>query len=116
MGALKASTLVETIIASVIFMCVFVISLETVSRLTVREDDNTVLVEADYRIKECLREYGDGRHADGQYTREYGWGTIVVLIHPYRDYTDLQELTITAEIGSISKRLEFKYIIEELDN
>ncbi len=65
MGALKASTLVETIIASVIFMCVFVISLETVSRLTVREDDNTVLVEADYRIKECLREYGDGRHADG---------------------------------------------------
>lgn len=116
MGALKASTLVETIIASVIFMCVFMISLETISRLTVQEDDNTVLVEADYRIKECLREYGDGRHADGQYTREYGWGRIVILIHNYRSYADLQELTIIAEIESISKRLEFKHIVEELDN
>jgi hypothetical protein len=115
MGVLKrlrASTLLETIIASLIFMCVFAISLETVSRLTTRSSDNAVLVEADYRIMECVREYGDGRHADGQYTREYEWGTIVVLLGPYREYADLQQLTVTADVKSLSKHLEFRHIIE----
>ena len=113
---LRASTLIETIIASVIFLAVFMISLETVSRLTVRNNDNIILVEADYRVKECFREYGDGRHENGQYTCEYDWGGITILIHPYRNYAGLQEITITADIESIAKRLELRHIIEMISN
>ena len=115
MGALRrisGSTLVETMVASVIFLCVFVISLETVSRLTLSENDTVVLVEADHRIKENFRQYGDGRHEEGLYTREYDWGRVTVVIRPYVNYTDLQELVVTAHIESISKRLELRHIVE----
>ncbi|MCL2562127.1 MAG: hypothetical protein FWE10_07425 [Rikenellaceae bacterium] len=113
--ALRASTLVETLVASVIFMCVFAISLETLSRLTTRDDDNAVLVEADYRVKELFRLYGDGTHGAGEHKQEYDWGTITVRISPYGEYGRVQEVAITADVMRVSKLLEFRHIVEIAD-
>lgn len=108
MGTLKGSTLIEVIIASVIFMSVFAISLETVSRLTVRQDDNLALVEAGHRMEECFRDYA-GRD-EGVYTREYEWGTVRVLLRPYREYERLHEMVITAEMKH--KKMELRHVVE----
>jgi hypothetical protein len=109
MGTLKGSTLVETIIASVIFMCVFAISLETVSRLTVRQEGNLALVEAGRRMEECFRDYA-GRD-NGTYTREYEWGEVRVVLRPYRDYAQLREMVVTADVER--KWLELRHVIEQ---
>jgi hypothetical protein len=109
MGTLKGSTLIETIIASVVFMCVFVISLETVSRLTVRQDGSLALVEANRRMEECFREYAG--YDDGVYTREYEWGDVTVMLRPYRDYARLHEMVVTANVER--KRLELRYVVEQ---
>jgi hypothetical protein len=97
-------------------MCVFAISLDTISRLTTRGgDDNMILVEADYRVKEFFRLYGDGRAAAGEHVREYDWGTITVRISPYGDYRRLQEVAITADVARVSKRIELRHIVEVKD-
>lgn len=110
---LRGSTLIETLIASVIFLCVFVISLETLSRLTVRKNDSAILVEADYRAGQCRREFTSGGHEPGAYMREYPWGNITIILKPYRHYASLRELTITADIKNDAKRLEYRYIFED---
>ncbi len=108
MGALKGSALVEAIVAAVIFLCVFAISLETVSRLTVRQDNGMALVEAGQRMEECFREYA-GRE-NGAYTKEYEWGEVVVRIGPYREYERLREIVITADTGQ--KKMELRHVVE----
>lgn len=109
---LRASTLIETMIASVIFLCVFTISLDTVSRLTLKNNDQSILVEVDYRIKQCRQEFSAKTHRQGSYIREYSWGKIIVNLKPYRNYMDLTELTITADVKNNSKRFKYKYVIE----
>lgn len=109
---LRANTLVEVLVASVIFLAVFMIGLETLSRLTVRDDEGLVFVEADWRVKECFFEFSDGLHPVGKYDKNYDWGEIQVTIAPYRDYRNLQELTLAATILQNRKRIEYKYIIE----
>ncbi len=89
-------------------MSVFAISLETISRLTVGQEDNMALVETGHRMEECYREYA--RRENGLYTREYEWGEITVLLRPYRDYARLREMVITAGIDR--KRLELRHVVE----
>ncbi len=108
MGALRGSTLVEAVVASVIFMCVFAISLETVLRLTTKKEDNMVLIDVDHRIEECLRDYS--RHENGVYAREYDWGRIVVVVRQYKNYPRLREVVVTA--NTERKRLEIRHVVE----
>lgn len=116
MGALKpklpGNTLPEIIVASILFLAVFAISLETLTRLTVRDDEGLTYVEADRRIGECRREFSDGLHPVGIYEKVYDWGGITASIAPYRDYTNVQELTLVAAIRENRKHIEYKYLIE----
>jgi len=108
----KADTLVEVVVASVIFLIVFMIGFETLTRLTIREDEGLVLVEADRCIGECFREFSNGRYPLGQYERKYEWGSIEAVIAPYRDYRSLQMLTLKALLRENRRRIEYHYVIE----
>lgn len=116
MGALirrvvVASTLIETLIASVIFLCVFMISLDTLSRLTLNKTDTRLLTEADYRIKDCFREYATGKYDCGYYQHTFDWGSIGITVKPYRDYPALRELEITADIKRSGKQIRYRHLI-----
>lgn len=114
-GSLPASTLVEAIVASVIFLAVFAISLNTVTRLTTGEKDYITMVEVDYAIKSCFREYSGGGHLPGKYNKTYDWGEITIEINPYGNYPELQQLMISADIHNRNKYMEYRHIIHMAD-
>ncbi len=113
-GTLRASTLVEVIVASVIFLTIFAISLHTITRLAVNPAEGEAFAEADSQILSCFRELADGRHEEGEYTRSYNRGEILITIASYRDYDELQEITISTAVNR--KRIEYKHIIERLND
>ena len=67
MRRLRGASLVEAIVAAVVFLLVFAAVLEILPRLTVRGDDTLLLVEADYRMKRAFAKYATGVWPCGEY-------------------------------------------------
>ncbi|GHV01671.1 hypothetical protein FACS1894159_09840 [Bacteroidia bacterium] len=110
---MKASTLVETLVASVIFLVMFAISLETIVRLAVRRDDDTVYVVAEGETARLFREYASaGERLPGTTVKEYDWGTITIAIGPCRDYPRLQVVDVSATLRSERKVISRRQVVE----
>lgn len=109
---LKASTLIEAVVASTIFLIVFLLSLETVSRLfTGGRDDELVMIEADHRTDVCFAVYGTGEYPPGTYTDEFDWGTVSTEIEYYDKNTGLLQVTVSAAIKNSRRPLTYRYVI-----
>lgn len=109
---LKASTLLETIVASVIFLSVFTISLWTTTLLTSSTCGPGILVEVDYRLKECFRDYSSSYYTNGDYVRSFGWGNIHIDISFYQHYEDLRHIHLKAVIENDRKTISFDHIVK----
>ena len=53
------------------------------NRVTLTGDDPAENVSMELTARQCRREYGDGLHLPGKYTREYDWGTVEIVITDY---------------------------------
>lgn len=114
---LKGASIIEAIVASVIFLIVFAISLDTVSRILPGSDSSeSVLIEADYRCDMAFAMYSGGEYPPGTYEEGYGWGKVTVVIATYsEDYPGLYRLTISAEPVAGKRKIEFNHIIHAAD-
>lgn len=109
---LSGASLIEAIVASVVFLTVFAVSLETVSRLTAGPGDGYDCAEADCQAALLLRRYRDGG-LDGEIVRrEFRWGTVTLRSAPYRDCPSLNEVTVTIEIECIRRPIVCKHLVE----
>lgn len=109
---LRGSSLLEAVVAAVLFLTVYAAVMELLPRLTVRDDDPLLVAEADYRVGRAFDKYGSGVWPCGEYTETYDWGTVTVRIERYRDFTDLQIVTVAAHIDGSRKRITLKQLIE----
>lgn len=112
MRRLKGASLLEAIVAAVLFMTVFAAVMELLPRLTVRDDDTLLLAEAEYRVGLAFEKYGTGLWPNGEYAEVYDWGEITLRIESYRDFDDMQVVTITARIDGSQKRITHKQLIQ----
>ena len=55
---LRGASLLETIVAAVLFLAVFAALMELIPRLTVRDDEALVTAEAEYRAARAFDKYG----------------------------------------------------------
>ncbi|MDR2064262.1 MAG: hypothetical protein LBP85_00925 [Prevotellaceae bacterium] len=108
----RAETVVQAIVAALIFMAVFLASLDTVVRITTSEDDAYLLADADYQISLFFAELADGKHQNGSYTKYFSGGKLSAEISQYKHYVDLQIIVINAEIDRIKKRIVLRHIVE----
>jgi hypothetical protein len=108
----RAETIIQAIIAALIFMVVFLISLDTVVRITTSESDAYLLVDANYQISAFFAELSDGKHQNGSYTKYFSEGKLSAEISQYRHYPDLQMIVINAEINRMKKHIIFRHIVE----
>jgi hypothetical protein len=106
----RASTLVEVIVASVVFLTIFAISMHTVTQLSINPREGEDFALADCLMRSCIREFSDGRREEGEYERTYDRVQVTITVAQYRDYEDLQELTVSTVVNR--KRIEYKHIIE----
>lgn len=114
--SLRASALIEAVVASTVFLIVFMLSLDTVSRITTgKGDDEYVLIDADHRAEMCFARYGDGSYPPGTYEEEFPWGKVVTEIVRYGEYGRLQEVTVRAVIDDSRRGFTYKYIVEAGD-
>lgn len=109
---LRAASLLEAVVAGVLFLTVFAAALELLPRLTLRDDDALVVAEAEYRVGEAFDKYGTGLWPCGDYAEIYDWGEISVRIGCYGDYADLQVLEISARMSGSGKRIVHKQLVE----
>jgi hypothetical protein len=108
---LKGSSMIEAIVASLIFLTVFILSLSTLTGLTLREDEGYVLLEAQRAMTDCFRRYGDGTHAKGIYTDEFEWGEITTTITGYGEYEDIQQVHLRAKLSGSRKTIEYRRLV-----
>ncbi|MDR1199874.1 MAG: hypothetical protein LBK94_12845 [Prevotellaceae bacterium] len=108
----RAETVIQAVIAALIFMVIFLVSLDTVTRITVSQDDAYTLVDADYQISAFFSELSDGKHRNGNYEKYFSGGKLSAEISQYKDYHDLQIIVINAEIYGMKKRIVFRHITE----
>lgn len=112
---LKASTLIEVIVASVIFLIIFSISLDTLTQLTTSTKDTTVYVDVNYRMNACFREYSKEDYISGEFEHSYYWGVINIKVLPYKDYPNLKFIEIKAGVNNDRRILESRHIVEMND-
>ncbi len=112
MGILKrtlpGTSMVEAIVAALIFILIFAISLSTLTGLTTREDEGYLLLEAERQLAACGGRYGDGTWAEGTYTDTFAWGTITTCVSLYGDYGKIQQVAMRAELHGSHKIIIYR--------
>lgn len=111
MRRLRGASLLEAIVAAVLFLTVFATVMELIPRLTVRNDDALLVAEAEYRVGQAFEKYATGIWPCTEYVTRYDWGEVSVRIEPYRDFTDLQVVTVTARIDGSRKQITHKQVV-----
>ncbi|MDR0753820.1 MAG: hypothetical protein LBF04_00320 [Prevotellaceae bacterium] len=108
----RAETLIQAIIAALIFMVVFLISLDTVVRITTSDNDACLLVDANYQMSVFFAELSDGKHQNGNYTKYFAGGKLSAEISQYKNYPDLQIIVVNAKIDKIKKHIVLRHIVK----
>lgn len=108
---LKASSLLEAVVASVLFMTVFTLSLETIGRITLHGEDLHALIAMDNALQNARNEYTQQPHENTSLTREFLWGTLDITLTPYKESQDLQLLRLKAENRHSHQVIQWRQIL-----
>ncbi|MCD8172863.1 MAG: hypothetical protein LUD76_05295 [Alistipes sp.] len=113
---MKGSTLVEVIVASVIFLMVFVVSLDTSVRITAAGTGGgynyfSVLNSLD----QARDKYTSGLYGVSSHEEAYEWGTLLCDITEFNGYDGIYLLTVEAVINNDIKPLRYMYLFEIAD-
>ena len=88
------------------------VCVELLPRLTLRGDDALAVAEAEYRAMCAFDKYGSGVWPAGTYVERYGGGEATVRVEPYRQYRDVQLITIEVRIDGSRKRIVHRQLVE----
>lgn len=92
---LPASTIIETVVASVLFLLIFFICIESITRInSMSRGEEPLEVEMDFN--NCIKMFTAEKYGEGEYTMTYRWGDITVSVKPYPEHEDISELNFTA--------------------
>lgn len=98
---LQATSLLETIVSSIIFMIVFIIAMHSMTHLLVYENrqPNYLIIEND--MKKCRRMMEkEGIDANaGEQSYSFPWGKVNVSVSPYKGNILLIHMTLEIENG-----------------
>jgi len=111
-GKLRAASLVEAVVAAVVLLVAFAATMELLPRLTLRDDDAPAVAEAEYRAQCLFSKYASGLWPAGTYVERYGGGVATVRVEPYRQYNDVQRITIEVRIDGSRKRIVHRQLAE----
>lgn len=108
---LGGASLLEAVVAAVLFLTLFAAAVELVPRLTVRDDDALLVAEAEYRAGRAFEKYATGLWPCGEYAERQDWGEITVQVSAYGDHDGVRCVTVTARIDGSRKRVVLKQLV-----
>ncbi len=105
---LKATTLLETIVASLIFLLVFGMAMEALVRIHKVRNLDWVAMERSFN------EFCDSSALLSDGLREYSWGTIRWVLKDASEMEGLVEVNVTATMKG-GQKIEYRYLRNETD-
>lgn len=112
---IKASTVIEVVVASVIFMLIFCLSLEMLARMN-QDDKSTELLQISMDRNEYVVQIISGNYGYGDYRKSFNWGEISVRVQPYKDYKSLHELHFTGVMKNGKKLFDYRFLTKNKTN
>lgn len=118
---LKAETIVQTLVAMLVFLTALLLTFSLFARLNVSDDDPFALAQAEEQVRSVIDDYKSGRQstvpaarADAEHaqTTEYEWGSMTLYAVPYKDYPNLAQLSVVAKIPSSRKEIRRTVLVE----
>lgn len=111
MALLKGSSLVEVLVAAVIFLSVFFASIEMLARITVAGEAAPDVIVAELQM---LRIFDKNMYAPAgtSHTHEYSWGNITVSVERYGELRRLNVVNVCARIKCGGRVLQYRRIVE----
>lgn len=106
--SLKGTSLVEALVASVIFLTVFLIAMDSLTGIARVNLSVTSYVAMEVATGECLKQFAAGN--TDKATFGYHWGCVEVTAEPYGQMAGLSEVTVTAK-SSNGYTIIYRYII-----
>ncbi len=111
MALLKGSSLVETLVAAVIFLSVFFASIEMLARITVADEAAMDVVVAELQMRRMFDGYADAPSGTS-HTQEFPWGDITVSVERYGESRRLNVVNVCARIKCGGRVLQYRRIVE----
>lgn len=108
---LPGASLLEAVVAAVLFLTLFAAVMELVPRLTVRDDDALLVAEAEYRAGRAFEKYATGLWPCGEYAERQDWGDITVQVSSYGGHDGVRCVTVTARIDGSRKQIVLKQLV-----
>ena len=105
---LKATTLLETIVASLIFLLVFGMAMEALVHIHKVSDPDWSAME------QSFNEFRDSSVVMSDGLRECSWGTMRWTHKSAFDTEGLVEINVTATMKD-GQKIEYRYLIDETD-
>lgn len=92
---LKATSLIEALVAAIIFMTVFMIAMDALTNLSHIGMNNIVSpVEVEDALWECIRRFEKNESEIQIY--EYRWGSVEVMVVPFAMNEKIEKIRVTA--------------------
>lgn len=105
---LKATTLLETIVASLIFLLVFGMAMEALVHIHKISDPDWSAMERSFN------EFRDSSVVMSDGSREYSWGTMQWVRKDAAELEGLVEVNVTVTMNG-GQKIEYRYLSNETD-
>lgn len=109
MVKVNGSTIIEVMVASILFITLFSSGLDIVTRVTASSPTAGWYIEAENSHRIILMECRAGFYPFGETLQEFGKGHVRVTMSPYREFKNLFDVKIVFELGG--RQLEYRHII-----
>ena len=110
-NSVKASSLTETIVAALILLITFRVTMETLGRLMVRAGSEGREIVCISALQQCCRINRDDFLSGQPEIQEYEWGELQIKREPYA--YGLYQVTLRAKIREGEREIVFTYLREE---
>lgn len=108
---LKGNSLLECIVAGVILLVCFTVTMEVLTRITLSKSDLSTQVVMELSLRSKIREHLNQDYLPGKYTSHYEWGTLETETRDYHE--KLYRLTLTAYPTKECKPMKYEYLIRK---
>lgn len=109
--SLKASTIIDVMVAVVIFLTAFLVGMETVVKVNTASQSTLQYIEVENQYRLCLNECRSGFYPFGEFVKKYDWGIITIKIEPY-EYCD-EVFLARIEVKTGINKYEYYHILEK---
>lgn len=106
---LCAFSLMETLVASVIFLTVFMIATDVLGNLAAHNLDHPGPVAVEREIERCRMDAIETDEVFTERSYDYPWGCILISVAPYGEMAELRLMTVSARING-GNVVTYRYI------